>query len=226
MLGLVDATTRVVFVANPNNPTGTWLDRAALEAFLAKVPPDVLVVVDEAYVEYVAEPEYPDCSTWLERFPNLLVTRTFSKAYGLAGVRVGYALASAEVTDLINRVRLAFNPNTLGQAGAVAALGDEEHLRRTLAANRAGMRQLAEGFDRLGLPRIPSVCNFHTVDVGRPGRELFQALLREGVIVRPVDNYGLDRHLRISVGLEPHNARLLAALAKALGRASGPGAAG
>jgi len=216
MLALVDATTRVVFIANPNNPTGTWLKRAALERFVAAVPPTTLVLVDEAYVEYVQEPEYPDCSKWLDRFPNLIVTRTFSKAYGLAGVRVGYALASAEVTDLINRVRLAFNPNTLGQSGAVAALDDAEHLRRTLDANRAGMAQLAAGFDRLGLPRIPSVCNFHTVDVGRPGRDVFQALLREGVIVRPVDNYGLSNHLRISVGTEAQNARLLAALARVL----------
>ena len=218
MLALVDATTRVVFIANPNNPTGTWLDRAALERFLARVPPTTLVLVDEAYVEYVEDAAYPHCDAWLDRFPNLIVTRTFSKAYGLAGVRVGYALASAEVTDLINRVRLAFNPNSLGQAGAVAALGDAEHLRRTLELNRAGMRQLAEGFDRLGLPRIPSVCNFHTVDVGRPGREVFGALLREGVIVRPVDNYGMATHLRISVGRPEHNARLLAALARALGR--------
>jgi histidinol-phosphate aminotransferase len=216
MLALIDASTRVVFIANPNNPTGTWLARDALERFMAKVPPTTLVLVDEAYVEYVQEPAYPDCSKWLDRFPNLIVTRTFSKAYGLAGVRVGYALASAEVTDLINRVRLAFNPNSLGQGGAVAALADADHLRRTLEANRAGMRQLAEGFDRLGLPRIPSVCNFHTVDVGRPGREVFQALLREGVIVRPVDNYGMTNHLRISVGTEAQNARLLTALAKVL----------
>jgi histidinol-phosphate aminotransferase len=220
MLALIDATTRVVFIANPNNPTGTWLDRAALERFMTQVPPSVLVLVDEAYVEYVADPAYPHCDGWLDRFPNLIVTRTFSKAYGLAGVRVGYALASAEVTDLINRVRLAFNPNSLGQAGAVAALDDAEHLRRTLEQNRAGMRQLAEGLDRLGLPRIPSVCNFHTVDVGRPGREVFGALLREGVIVRPVDNYGLAQHLRISVGLPEHNRRLLAALAKVLGRSA------
>ena len=219
MLALIDATTRVVFIANPNNPTGTWLDSAALERFMARVPPSTLVLVDEAYVEYVADPAYPHCDGWLDRFPNLIVTRTFSKAYGLAGARVGYALAAAEVTDLINRVRLAFNPNSLGQSGAVAALDDAEHLRRTLEANRAGMHQLAEGFDRLRLPRIPSICNFHTVDVGRPGREVFQALLREGVIVRPVDNYGLMDHLRISVGTEAQNSRLLAALAKVLGKA-------
>ena len=216
MLALVDGSTRVVFIANPNNPTGTWLGRSELERFMARIPPTTLVLVDEAYVEYVAEPAYPDCSAWLERFPNLIVTRTFSKAYGLAGVRVGYALASAEVTDLINRVRLAFNPNALGQVGAVAALDDAEHLQRTLVANRAGMQQLAAGFDALGLRRIPSVCNFHTVDVGRPGRTVFQALLRHGVIVRPVDSYGLDHHLRISVGLAAHNARLLAALAEVL----------
>jgi histidinol-phosphate aminotransferase len=217
MLALVDERARVVFIANPNNPTGTWLPRAALERFLERVPPTTLVLVDEAYVEYVTEPEYPDCSRWLDRFPNLIVTRTFSKAYGLAGVRVGYALASAEVTDLINRVRLAFNPNSLGQTGAVAALGDAEHLARTLATNRAGMAQLAAGFDALGLARIPSVGNFHTVDVQRPGREVFGALLRRGIIVRPVDNYGLAQHLRISVGLPEHNARLLEALGAVLG---------
>lgn len=215
---LVDPDTRVVFLANPNNPTGTWFDAAAFERLLAAVPTDTLVVVDEAYYEYVDEAAYPDCRAALESYPNLVVLRTFSKAYGLAGLRVGYALASPTVTDLLNRVRLSFNPNSLAQAAAAAALGDREHIRKTVELNRAERARVDAGLRALGLATIPSVCNFVTVDVGRPGREMFQALLREGVITRPLDGYGMPDHLRISIGLPDENDRALAAMKKTLGR--------
>lgn len=217
MLARVDESTRVVFIANPNNPTGTWVDRASLTAFLDKLPASVVVVIDEAYFDFVADPAYPNAAALLADYPNVIALRTFSKAYGLAGVRVGYALASAQLTDLLNRVRLAFNPNSLAQVAAVAALDDREHLERTVELNRGERVRVGNAIDALGLPRIPSVCNFITVDVGKPGREVFQALLREGVIVRPLDGYGLPQHLRISIGTPEQNDRLLAALPKVLG---------
>lgn len=218
MAALVDDTTRVIFIANPNNPTGTWLARAELTAFLDQIPASIIVVLDEAYFDYVAEQNYPDGSALLKQYPNLIVMRTFSKAYGLAGARVGYALASPQVTDLLNRVRLSFNPNSLAQVAATAALGDRAHLEKTVALNAAELRKLDAGLRAMGLITIPSVCNFVTVDVEKPGREVFQALLREGVITRPLDGYGLPSHLRISVGLPKENARCLAAVKKVLGR--------
>jgi histidinol-phosphate aminotransferase len=218
MAALTDAGTRVIFIANPNNPTGTWLDKAALIRFLQAVPPTTLVLLDEAYCDYAAplEARYPDGSTLLEAFPNLIVMRTFSKAYGLAGARVGYALAHPRLVHLLNRVRLAFNPSSLGQVGAVAALGDREHIRRTVELNSAELHKLDAGLRTLGLATIPSICNFVTAHMGRPGREVFQSLLRTGVIVRPLDNYGMPDHLRISVGLPAHNQRLLQSLKQIL----------
>lgn len=212
MAALVDGDTGVVFLANPNNPTGTWCDRDALAALLRRVRGDVIVVVDEAYFDYVDEARYPDAAKLVGEHPNLVVLRTFSKAYGLAGLRVGYAVSSPDVTDLLNRVRLSFNPNSLAQAGALAALEDTEHLRRTVELNRTELARVDAGLRAMGLATIPSVCNFVTVDVGRPGRELFQRLLERGVIVRPLDAYGMPNHLRVSVGLPEQNDRLLTAL--------------
>ena len=214
----VTADTRVVFIANPNNPTGTWLAKAELTAFLEKLPRDTLVLVDEAYHEFAKdlEPAYPDCTELLPRFPNLIVMRTFSKAYGLAGARVGYALAHPRLVELLNRVRLSFNPSSLGQVAATAALTDREHIQKTLELNRVEIRKLDAGLKALGLKTIPSVCNFVTVDTERPGREVFQALLKHGLIVRPLDNYGLPKHLRISVGLAAQNQRLLVSLKQVL----------
>lgn len=214
--GAIAPDTRVVFLANPNNPTGTWFDRHALDSLLEAAGRDVLVVVDEAYHEYVDEPGYPDSRALLDTHDNLVVLRTFSKAYGLAGLRVGYAMASPGVTDLVNRVRLPFNPNSLAQAAATAALDDAGHLEATVSLNREERERLDAGLRALGLRTLPSVCNFVTVDVGRPGREMFEALLERGVIVRPLDAYDLPRHVRISVGLPPENARVLAALGEAL----------
>jgi len=216
MLAMIDANTRVVFIANPNNPTGTWLDKRSLRHFLERVPSRVLVTVDEAYFEYVEEPEYPDCTRWLSEFPNLIVTRTFSKIYGLAGLRVGYSLAHARVAELLNRVRQVFNVNNLAQAGALAALGDVEHVQRSTQLNRVGRGQLQTGFRALGLRWIPSITNFLTVDFGRPARPIYEALLHKAIITRPVANYGLPNHLRITIGLPDQNERLLTALEQVL----------
>lgn len=216
MLAAIGDRTRVVFIANPNNPTGTWLKRDELEAFLERVPRQVVVVLDEAYVEYVTEPEYPDSIPWLARFPNLILTRTFSKAYGLAGLRVGFALAHPDVTDILNRVRQPFNVNILALAAATVALADRAHLEASLKLNQQGMQQWVEACAELGLEYIPSVGNFLCVDVGRPAAPVYEALLREGVIVRPVANYGLPNHLRITLGLAQENRRAIAALRKVL----------
>jgi histidinol-phosphate aminotransferase len=212
----VSERTGVVWIANPNNPTGTWLKRDELKAFVADLPAQVMVVIDEAYNEYVADPEFPDASQWLGEFPNLIVTRTFSKAYGLASLRVGYALAQPEVADLLNRVRQPFNVNSFALAAAQAALDDPEFLQRSVALNHQGMRQLTAGFQALGLDYIPSVGNFVAVDLDRPAGPVYAGLLREGVIVRPVANYGLPNHLRVSIGLEAQNARFLEALARVM----------
>jgi histidinol-phosphate aminotransferase len=216
MSALISDRTRVIWIANPNNPTGTWLQSGELRAFIKSVPPNVIVVVDEAYVEYVEEPDYPDTSAWLGDFPNLIVTRTFSKAYGLAGLRVGYALSHADIADLLNRVRQPFNVNSLALAAATAALEDQGFIQRAVRLNREGMEQLTSGLADLGLTFIPSVGNFVAVDVQRPGAEVDQALLREGCITRPVAAYGLANHLRISVGLTEENRRVLETLRKVL----------
>lgn len=217
MAALIADDTRMVFIANPNNPTGTYLPREALQGFLAQVPEQVLVVVDEAYFEYVEAADYPNALAWLDEFPNLIVTRTFSKAYGLAGLRVGYAVSSAAIADVLNRVRQPFNVNSLALAAAEAALADGEHLQRTLTLNHAGLAQLAAGFTARGLGYIPSVGNFITLDVGQPAAPLYAALLRQGVIVRPIANYGLPQHLRVTVGTAAENQIFLAALDHVLG---------
>lgn len=217
MLALVNGRTRVVFIANPNNPTGTWLKTAELEAFLASVPEQVIVVVDEAYGEYVEpEADCPNALRWIDRFPNLIVTRTFSKAYGLAGLRVGYAVSHPQVADLLNRVRQPFNVNSLALVAAAAALDDADHLEQSRALNQAGMKQWQDACRQWSLRWLPSVGNFLCVDVGRSGREVFLELLKRGVIVRPVDNYGLPDYLRISIGTEAENARCIAALGDVL----------
>ncbi|MGC1955999.1 MAG: histidinol-phosphate transaminase [Gammaproteobacteria bacterium] len=218
MARAIGPRTRVVFIANPNNPTGTWIAHRPLETFLQAVPADVLVVVDEAYFEYVEEAEYPNCVPWVGRYPNLIVTRTFSKVYGLAALRVGYAVSNPVIADLLNRVRQPFNVNMPAQRAAIAALRDNEHLARSLALNRNGLAQLEYGLQRLGLRYIPSVGNFICVDVGRSGTDVYQALLRKGVIARSVDNYGMANHLRVTVGREAENSRFIEALRSVLRR--------
>ncbi|MDH3688864.1 MAG: histidinol-phosphate transaminase [Gammaproteobacteria bacterium] len=218
MAEAVTACTKMVFIANPNNPTGTWVTSSQLEKFLTAMPDHVLVVVDEAYFEYVAEPAYPNCIQWVEHFPNLVVTRTFSKAYGLAGLRVGWGVSSSEIADLMNRVRQPFNVSSAAQTAALAALQDEDHIEKSVTLNAAQMARLQQALPAMGLSVIPSVGNFVCVDVGRSAAQVYEALLHEGVIVRPVDNYGLPNHLRITVGLLEENDRLISALARALGR--------
>ncbi|MET0049789.1 MAG: histidinol-phosphate transaminase [Candidatus Thiodiazotropha sp.] len=214
----ITAQTRVIWIANPNNPTGTWLPREPLHDFLSRVPTDVIVVIDEAYFEYVEEADYPDATLWLTDFPNLVVTRTFSKAYGLAGLRVGYSLSHPVVADLLNRVRQPFNVNLLAQSAALAALDDPQFLERCVAVNRAGMQQLGEGLKALEVEFIPSVGNFLTLNLQRNAIEVDRALLQRGVITRPIAGYGLPNHLRVSIGLETENARFLTALREVLGR--------
>lgn len=217
MLAAIRPDTRLVFVANPNNPTGTLLREAELLHFLERVPAEVLVVLDEAYTEYLPPEVRMNSISWLARFPNLLISRTMSKAYGLAGLRVGFALGSEAVVDLVNRVRQPFNVSVLAQAAAIAALQDEEFLRQSYDVNRAGLQQLYDGLGRLGLHYIPSYGNFVLIHVGN-GQEVYQQLLRQGVIVRPVGSYALPEWLRVSVGLETENARFLDALGNALAR--------
>ena len=212
----VSERTRLIFIANPNNPTGTWLRAGELETFVRSLPAHVISVVDEAYFEYVHEPEFPDSTQWLAHCPNLIVTRTFSKIYGLAGLRVGYALSSGEIADILNRVRQPFNVNSVALAAATAALGDQAHVAQADLINREGLQQLIGGFSELGLRYIPSIGNFICVEVG-DAATVYEGLLREGVIVRPVANYGLLRHLRVTVGLPQENERFLQALKKLLG---------
>ncbi|MGH8661508.1 MAG: histidinol-phosphate transaminase [Burkholderiales bacterium] len=207
--------TRVVFVANPNNPTGTLVPGRELEAFIGGLPREVLVVLDEAYTEYLAPEARYDSIGWLARFPNLVVTRTFSKVYGLAGLRVGYALAAAGVADLMNRVRQPFNVNSVALAAATAALDDTAFVRESFELNRSGMRQLMDGFRRLAIEYIPSHGNFVSFRV-RDAAGVYRKLLRAGVIVRPIASYGMPQHLRVTVGLESENARFLDALEQAL----------
>ncbi|MBI3045051.1 MAG: histidinol-phosphate transaminase [Betaproteobacteria bacterium] len=211
----VTPRTRLVFIANPNNPTGTMVRARELEEFIATLPREVLAVLDEAYNEYLPDELKADSVAWLQRFPNLVVTRTFSKVYGLAGLRVGYAYAAAGIADLMNRVRQPFNVNSVALAAAAAALEDADFVRRSCDLNRAGMRQLTDGFRRLGIEYIPSYGNFVSFRV-QDAAGVFQKLLKAGVIVRPVASYGMPQHLRVTVGLESENARFLAALERAL----------
>ncbi|THB69939.1 MAG: histidinol-phosphate transaminase [Gammaproteobacteria bacterium] len=219
MQAAISDKTKVIFVANPNNPTGTWLKAADLEAFIAAVPQNIIVVVDEAYFEYVQEAGYPDCSKLIVKYPNLIVTRTFSKAHGLAGVRVGFSISHPDIADLLNRVRQPFNVNTMAQAAAVASLADDEHIAASVASNSAGLKQIMEFCDAKGVGYIPSVGNFICIKVGSNNEKLGAAeideqLLRNGIIVRPVANYKMPEYLRVTVGTKAENDRLLKALEK------------
>lgn len=212
MLAAITEHTSIIFVANPNNPTGTALTREALCDFLNRVPERVIVVLDEAYIEYNQTGSFPDGLSLLSEFSNLVVTRTFSKAWGLAGLRVGYSVSNAEIADVLNRVRQPFNVNSLALAAATAALGDNEYLNKSIDLNRQGMQQLISSFDRLGYDYIPSFGNFVCYDTKASGVDVYQKMLQQGVIVRPVSNYGMERHLRISVGLPEENARFIEVL--------------
>ncbi len=214
MRAAVNGRTRLIFIANPNNPTGTWLKAGELEAFIGSMPAHVLVAVDEAYFEYVEEREYPNTIAWSAKYPNLVTTRTFSKACGLAGLRVGYGISSPAVADVLNRVRQPFNVNSVALAAASAALEDVAHVARAAQTNRDGMRRLIDAFRELGLEYISSAGNFICVDFKRPAAAIYEALLRQGVIVRPVASYGMPNHLRVTVGLPEENERFINALEK------------
>jgi len=215
MLDALRADTRVVFIANPNNPTGTWLSNADLLAFLQRVPENVIVVLDEAYGEYLPQDKQSDALAWLRRFPNLVVSRTFSKAYGLAGLRVGYALTSRMVADMMNRVRQPFNVSSLALAAAAAALDDTDFIARSYALNQLGMRQITQGVLLMELDYIPSFGNFLAIRVGNASA-MYRRLLEKGVIVRPVGNYAMPEHLRVSIGLAAENTQFLQALESVL----------
>ncbi len=215
MRAAIRPDTRIVWIANPNNPTGNFLPYPEVRAFLEAVPKDVVVVLDEAYNEYLPPTERVDTAAWIADFPNLVVTRTFSKIFGLAGLRVGYALASAEIADLMNRVRQPFNVNNLAIAAAIAALEDHLFVAESYELNRRGMEQIVAGLKRLGLEHIPSHGNFVTFKAG-DGAAVNQKLLKQGVIVRPIGGYGLPEWLRVTIGTEPDNTRFLEALEKAL----------
>ncbi len=221
MAAAVTDKTRIIFLANPNNPTGTWFTGQALRDFIAKVPENVVVVLDEAYLEYVAEPEYISGLQLQADFPNLVVTRTFSKAFGLAALRIGYAVANPAITDLLNRVRQPFNVNIPALEAATAVLSDAAYLERSVELNSAGMAELEQGFTRLGVNWIPSVGNFISVDCGCDAGPVYAGLLQEGVIVRPVANYQMPDHLRVTIGLPEENSRFLTAFAKVLSQQPG-----
>jgi histidinol-phosphate aminotransferase len=216
---LMSRRTKLVFLANPDNPTGTWFTEAELTPFLDAVPKETLVVLDEAYVEFVDAPGFQDSLALRRKYPNLVVLRTFSKIYGLAGLRLGYGLARPEVVEYVDRVRAPFNVNMVAQAAGVAALGDVEHVEKSRALVREERPFLAAGLAALGATIVPSQGNFVLADFpGKSGKELFEALLREAVIARPVANYGFASALRFTVGLHAENERCLAALRKALGK--------
>ena len=216
MAAAVTPRTRMVFIANPNNPTGTWVAERAVERFLAALPAGVIAVFDEAYYEYVARRTFPDILRRVRAGQPVFCLRTFSKAYGIAGLRIGYLVGPPEHVAEMNKVREPFNTNHLAQVAALAALADERHLRRVVRLNRRERERLGAELAALGLDVIPSEANFLLVGMRRDGNALYQELLRRGVIVRPVGNYGYPLHLRITVGLPEQNDRLLAALREAL----------
>jgi histidinol-phosphate aminotransferase len=215
MAAAVQADTRVLFIANPNNPTGTFIPPAKLEAIFSILPSNLLIVLDEAYTEFLPESLRANTLAWVKKYPNLLISRTMSKAYGLASLRVGFAVTSPQIADMMNRVRQPFNVNSLAQAAAIAALDDDEYLARSADINARGMKTLTDGATSLGLKFIPSLGNFVCIEVGDAAR-VNGELLKRGVIVRPVANYGLPHHLRVSIGTQDENAAFLRALTEIL----------
>ncbi|MEI6971232.1 MAG: histidinol-phosphate transaminase [bacterium] len=217
MLAAIGPKTRIVFVANPNNPTGTMVSARSLDRFMNRIPPHVLVVLDEAYVELLPPGMQPDSLKYLEQGRSVIVIRTFSKTYGLAGLRIGYGVATEECVTLLNRVRQPFNVNAMAQAAALAALDDKSHVAKTRRMVQSGLAYYGKAFKRLGLSYVPSVVNFVLVRTGK-GRDVFEAMLREGVIVRPMDGYALPEYIRITVGTREENERCIRTLARVLGR--------
>ena len=216
MAAAVDERTRLLYIANPNNPTGTMLGRGALDRFIEQLPDHVLVVMDEAYYEYMEHPDYPDSFDYLSAGRPVIILRTFSKAYGLAGLRVGYGVAHEEIISGINKIRSPFNTNSLSQLAAIHALDDPEHLVRSVELNRRGIEYIQGELDRLGVAYTPSYGNFVLVTTGLDAAEAFDAFLREGVIVRPMAGYGYPKSFRVSTGLLEENERFIKALEKVI----------
>jgi histidinol-phosphate aminotransferase len=212
-LKAITPKTKLIFIANPNNPTGTLLKKYALKAFIHAVPKHVLIMLDEAYDEYLSAECKSEAINWLAEFDNLIISRTFSKAYGLAGLRIGFGLMHADVADMLNRVRQPFNVNSIAQAAAIASLADTDFVARSYAANQAGMLQITQGLTQLGLHYIPSSANFVSFAVENAA-QINQQLLENGVIVRPIANYEMPDYLRVSIGLFSENARFLTVLAQ------------
>lgn len=215
-LAAINEKTKLIYIANPNNPTGNFLTEAEIDAFLAKVRSDIIVVLDEAYTEFTAADERVDSFGLLNKYPNLVVSRSLSKAYGLAGLRIGYAVSSPEIADLFNRVRQPFNVNSLALASAIAVMNDDAFVQKVAENNRQELQRYEAFCQQYGLEYIPSKGNFITIDFKQPAAPIYDALLREGVIVRPIAGYGMPNHLRISIGLPEENARLFKALVKVL----------
>jgi histidinol-phosphate aminotransferase len=212
----VEQGAKMIFIANPNNPTGTFVSGDALREFLRALPANILVVLDEAYNEYLPEACRYDSISWIKEFPNLIILRTFSKAYGLASLRVGYALGDAQVMDMLNRVRQPFNVNSMAQAAALAAIQDTDFVQQTFALNQRGMKQITDGLVQLGLEYIPSFGNFVSFEI-KDAMRIYRRLLESGVIVRPIANYAMPDYLRVSIGLETENEKFLSALKRIIG---------
>lgn len=215
-LAAINEKTKLIFIANPNNPTGNFLTEAEVDRFLAKVPENVIVVLDEAYTEFTAENERLNSFGLLQKYPNLIISRSLSKAYGLAGLRIGYAVSNPEIADLLNRVRQPFNCNSLALASAIAVMNDDAFVKKVAENNRLEMARYEAFCQAQGLEYIPSKGNFITIDFKQPAAPIYEALLREGVIVRPIAGYGMPNHLRISIGLPEENDRFFKALIKVL----------
>ncbi len=216
LLAQIDESTRIVFIANPNNPTGTWLTPSVLEELFNNIAQNVIIVLDLAYTEYMDEDIKPPIKQWLEKFPNLVVTQTFSKVYALAGLRMGYSMSNPEIADILNRVRQPFNTNMLAQAAAIASLDDAEHVKKSVLMNNAGKIFLQNAFTEMNLNYLPTMGNFISVNVKRDGLLLYQKLLHQGVIVRPVANYAMPEYLRITIGTQQQNERFIETLNQCL----------
>lgn len=213
MIQAIDSGTRILFLVNPNNPTGTYTHQADCSKLMKFVPPHILVVIDEAYADYIVCDDYPNTLSFLNHHPNLVITRTFSKVYGLAALRLGYSISSPAIADMLNRARLPFNVNTIASKAACAAIQDQAHIIKSIALNQQGMTQIETEFKKLQLHFISSICNFITVDVG-DGSDIYNKLLLQGVIVRPLNAYGMPHHIRVTIGTKSQNERFLAALNK------------
>lgn len=208
--------TKIVFIANPNNPTGTYVNKTDVDRFMRGIPSRVLVVFDEAYYEYVREKDYPETLNYVRKRRNVIVLRTFSKIYSLAGLRIGYCIAVPEIIDYLNRIRPPFNTNALAQLAAEAALKDTSHLAKARKLVRDGKKLLYRNFEQMGLSYVPSAANFILLDVKQKSRKVFKDLLREGVIVRAMEEYGFTSYIRVTIGLETENRKFIKALKKVL----------